>query len=188
MIKILPVKIPCCRHQAGQHPAMRAQAAWQAMQAPITCWRVTPGPVSKAITSLIWVSVRMPLSPETRHVGAGIEGLCVVDLRPGIFDDFFALTTHLAVLIQRRSDVAEGNFFLSDLVTGVAIAAIDAADSVRRLHAATILRDLFAGLPTAEILAVSRILHCFQLRSFQCFGFSFGKSLGYSLHSFCASS
>lgn len=99
---------------------------------------------------------------EARHVGAGGIGVRIPDLAPGVLDHFLRVAAQLAVLIQRRADIAERNLGLGHLVAGVAVAAVGTADLVGELHAAAVLGDLLAFLPVAEPVAVGGVFHLLE--------------------------
>src|SRR6218665_2310118 len=99
---------------------------------------------------------------EARHAGAGVVGLGVPELAPGVLDDRLGLrrgrvgdAADLAVLVQARADRAERDLGPADLVAVVAIAPARFAGLVGPGHAAAVLGELLALLPVAEVLAVA---------------------------------
>src|SRR5690606_14500410 len=112
-----------------------------------------------------------------RHVGAGVVGLGVPDLAPGVLHDRLGRgavrvgdAAQLAVVVQAGTDGAEGDFFLGDLVAVVAVAAIGRIGLVAPGEAAAALGDLLALLPVAQELAVRRPLDRLQVGFFQALG------------------
>ena len=100
------------------------------------------------------------------HVGAGVVGLGVPDLAPGVLHHLGAgravgvdHATQLAVVVEARADGAKGDFLLVDHVAVVAIAAIGGVRKVGPGEAAAALRDLLALFPVAQVLAIGRPLH-----------------------------
>ena len=90
---------------------------------------------------------------EARHVGARGEGVGVVDLVVGVFDDLVAGAAQLAEVLQARADGAVGDFLLGQLVAGVAVAAAQAA---RRIGLYTL--NIVARSITAMISQISGVL------------------------------
>ena len=102
----------------------------------------------------------------TGHVRAGVVGLGVPDLAPGVLHDGLGRlagrighAAQLAVLVETRPDGAKGNFLLGDLVAVVAVAAIDRAGGVGEGVAPAVLGNLFSFAPVAQVFAALRPLH-----------------------------
>src|SRR5262245_23814008 len=95
---------------------------------------------------------------EARHVRACGVGLAVVQLAPGVLHDrrrrgvgHVLHAAQLAVIPQARTDGAEGDLLLVDLVAVVAVGAV-VLGCGRRIgpgHAAAVLRQLLALAPIA---------------------------------------
>ena len=100
------------------------------------------------------------LVPETRHVRAGIKGLSVIDLAPGVLHHGFAIATQLAVVVKRWAKGSMGNLFLADLVAVVAVAAIGCACLIAIRAATAVLGNTLTLLPVPQELAVCRIFNC----------------------------
>ncbi|MNT06105.1 hypothetical protein D3C72_1407580 [compost metagenome] len=112
---------------------------------------------------------------ETRHAGTGVVGLGVPNLAPGVLHNGLGLGTagigdaaNLAVVVERRAQRAERDFFLADLVAVVAVATICAACLVGPGHASAVLGNFLALFPITDQLAVLGPLHGFQIGSLNC--------------------
>ncbi len=82
--------------------------------------------------------------------------LGVVKLGPDEFNDCLTPTAQLAVVVERRTDIAERDFRLGHLMAGITVAAIDRPDRDRGVQAASVLGNGLIDRPVAEILAVGR--------------------------------
>ena len=90
------------------------------------------GSSSSAIRSRDLLFVEQAHVAEARHVGAGVVGLAVPDLDPGVLRRSAATAgaarsvdaAVLAVVVQARADGAVGDLGLADLVAVVAVAAV----------------------------------------------------------------
>ena len=112
----------------------------------------------------------------TRHVRAGVVGFGIPNLAPGVFNDGLAgrtggvaYTTNLAVVVEARTNRAERDFFLADLVAVVAVAAVGLPCGITPGEAAPALRDAFTFAPVANELAIRRPLDGFEIGLFNGF-------------------
>src|SRR5258706_3894702 len=97
------------------------------------------------------------LLAEARHVRASRECGRVVDLAVGVLLHLRREAAQLAEVVERRSDGAERELRLRELVARVAIRARGNGGIIVELHPSAPLRDPLAFLPVAEKLAVGRI-------------------------------
>ncbi len=108
---------------------------------------------------------------EARHVGAGREGVGVVDLFVDVLDRVFIGAADLAEMMQAGADGAVGDFLLGQFMAGVAVAAAHASRRVRLdeadVAAGADRSELLAFLPVADQLAVHRVADGGGIQLFQ---------------------
>jgi hypothetical protein len=126
--------------------------------------------------------------PEARHARAGVVGLGVVELAPGVLDDRLRVgarrighAAQLAVVVEARAECAEGDLGLVDHVAVVAIAAVDGGGGggVGPRHAAAVLGELLAFFPVADETTVGRHLHGLQVGRLDAPGRVVGQGLAF---------
>ena len=98
---------------------------------------------------------------KARHVGARVVSACVVNLVPGVFNDWLGFraagvadAAKFSVVVQARAQGAVRQFFFRNLVAVVAVATIGHVGFVAPSFATPILCDHFALLPIAQIAPV----------------------------------
>src|SRR5260221_128359 len=111
---------------------------------------------------------------EARHVGAGRERLGIVDLAIGVLLDRLARATLLAELVEARTDGAERQLLLRELVAVVAASARRPGRGVGELPAHAAFRHSLFLAPVAHGLSGARVADGLLLWFFDPVAHAFG--------------